>query len=709
MSLPTPTTTTNPPIAATHAPPTIVHQIRMELMLEADTLRINVGKIMFGLFNKVHALGTVTFLDTHRKEITKDNFPHGQDFIERMMMTQVPSGRKKKIIVGFFISSKLSLADIKRGIGYNWLHEQNIYLRSQNMLFDHGIDLFLIGYWIKEHPSFMNLAESPAAVMEHWNEMFDIIGHEDDIGKEEPSKEEADIKELFNHLTSNKILVNGKLNIPVSLERNLVKVEGSDIRKPFEAFAINVYVPREFREIATKMNDYALSQPSSTTILPFALQKHEPAIFHDQMTQHAKYLHTHRNMVIDGVDAHNYELTYNTELIHTTDEQNPDKSITHEPNSISLKKLLTSNPLLYRIYTRDDEKLNISVEGENFGIVARWLDHILASFTAYRPMRIPPTNSTSYSTTSGSKKTDATSKYSHLSRFSTGTDHSFDASTLSSKSARTATWNSSRYPTEVLVDHISEFPALVRPLSTVHEEDEHPTAHARSVSSPHMLQRQAGYHTFNPQNMPRTGGGRGAGVQGSPHSAPRSYLAAVSQTLTRDYFPLESQGGRDEDLLSESISKSEAAMTARLDKIEAFNQQFAATINTNFAKFEEALVRLTTTIHIGSQSTTTTTDHSVNSSTTSDHTYMTRADATSQYERTHAKMDKVHAAQEEQMNGLQNTLDALILKLVAIAATSDNGHSPDTTVASPPRKIRIKDHFNPADSPMDIEEGASAD
>jgi hypothetical protein len=672
---------TTTPKATTPNPITIVHQIRMELMLEVDTLRINVGKITFGLFNRVQALGDIVFSDTHGKEITKDNFPQGQDFIERMMMTQVPSGRKKKIIVGFFISSKLSLADIKRGIGYNWLQDQHIYLRSQNMSFDHGVDLFLIGYWIKEHPSFMNLIESPAVIMDHWNEMFDIIGHSDD-GNEAPNQEQADIKEFFKQLTASKILVAGKLNIPVSLERNLVKVEGNDPHKPFEAFAINVYVPREYKDVAQKLNDFALAQSSHTTILPFALQKHEPMIFYDQMTQHAEYLHTHRNMVIDGVDDDNYEFTYNTESITLTDAHHPTQSITYDQNTISLKKLLQTNPLIYRVYPRDDGKLNISVEGKHFGEVARWLDNVLATFTEYLPARIPPTNSGPYSATSGSQKTDTTSKYSNLSRFTKSTDHSFDASTISSKSARTAHWNSTRYPTEVLLDHISEFPALVRPLSTVHEEDEHPTvAHTRS---------------FFP-SAARGGPGRGTGRSSSSLS-PRSYSATVSQTPT-------SRVSTTEDDLSDSLSRNEAAITARMENIESVVQA----INTNFSRFEDALLRLTRSIQQqDNQPTNTTTDHSVTSA-SSDKTYMTRADATTQYELTHAKMDRVHAAQEAQMNGLQNTLDALILKLMAIADKADATKPIGDNVDSPPRKIRNRDQFIPADSPMELEEGAGED
>jgi hypothetical protein len=48
------------------------------------------------------------------------------------------------------------------------------------MTFEHGLNLFLIGYWINEHTSFMNFDESSKDVLDHWNEVFGIIGLEDD-------------------------------------------------------------------------------------------------------------------------------------------------------------------------------------------------------------------------------------------------------------------------------------------------------------------------------------------------------------------------------------------------------------------------------------------------------------------------------------------------------------------------------------------------
>jgi hypothetical protein len=113
MSIRTTSTTTTPTMSKPVAIPTIVHQICMEIMLEAETLRINMGKIVFNLFNKVHALAhNIVFSEAHIHEMTKTKFLQWQEFIERMMMTQAPSGKKRKFIAGFFLRTTLILADI---------------------------------------------------------------------------------------------------------------------------------------------------------------------------------------------------------------------------------------------------------------------------------------------------------------------------------------------------------------------------------------------------------------------------------------------------------------------------------------------------------------------------------------------------------------------------------------------------------------------
>jgi hypothetical protein len=693
----------------------INHKIRMEIMLEAATPSMNVGRVMFDLFNKAQSNGPVIFFDTDDVEITKDEFPKGKAFSERFMMQQVPTGAQKKVVMGFSMTSKFGLAAIKGAIGYSWLQQNRVYLRVQNMSFDAGVDVFLIGYLIKEHPHCMDLEESSDIVLEHWNEIFDIIGPDRD-GNEPTDTEYTDLKEFHDYLQSNKLLKDGKVTIPISLERNFVKVLGHGSLKPFETFAVHVYVPREFKEIATKLNDLALASATTTTILPFALYKLEPQIFHDQMTQHASYLHKHRNIAITDVDDEAYEYTYNEEPITTTikntETEKPETITLHESRTITLHKLLRSNLDIYRVYLRKDDQLYLSVDSSNFTSVNRWLEQILPKFP-YFPQLRKPLRSTS-TTSSGSAprastNTEFTSKYSYLNRFNTASDNNFDASTISSKNTKPNAWTMHRPPAELILDHDKEFPELL-PRSHTPTAIQIPSENNPSHGHPKPTSvNQSGSYARALSQTPQRGTQAGRGGGYGPSTSDSGYSTPTTANLSRD------DRSYDDASFSRSIAASEATFNAKLAKLEKdqadLKTALNATMEGHFQKLEAALMRITAT-------TSTTTNQVPHQS---NHVFMTKSDAMLQHAETNEKMNAIQISNEEtnaKMTSLQKSLDILLNRFSTMP--SYNPDPAPNEIISPPRKLLRTDLMtNPSDtlivqpaqhsaaSPMDIE-GASA-
>ena len=113
----TSTETTQPPMP-NRQEHYITHKIRMEIMLEGEDPKFNVARTVHKLFLKAQTDAPVHFADTYTKEITDDNFPAGKEFIDRFLVNQVPCGKKKKVLVGFFMRSTSGLAAIKRSVGY---------------------------------------------------------------------------------------------------------------------------------------------------------------------------------------------------------------------------------------------------------------------------------------------------------------------------------------------------------------------------------------------------------------------------------------------------------------------------------------------------------------------------------------------------------------------------------------------------------------
>jgi hypothetical protein len=672
------------------------HRIRMEIMMEAGTPKVPVGQIVFDLFNRAQSNGEVTFIDTAGVTITKAEFPRGQTFIERFMVSQVPTGSRKKVLVGFSMTSKLGFAEIKRAIGYSWLHEQKVFLRVQNMPFEHGIDVFLIGYLIKEHPFHMDLENSKDVVLSHWHDTFDILGPVT-IDAENHDDEHPEIKELHEFLLQNDLVNESELFIPVSLEKNQVKVAGHDELKPFETSVISVYVPRAFKDAATKLNDLALTSMSTTTIIPFALQKLEPRIFHRQMTQHASYLHRHRNIVITEVEEENFEFTLNTEPIDIINIKNPEKSTVHTAHSITLKKLLAGNPEIYRVYPHPERnKLNISVEGQHYGPVSRWIETALSSFTQYYPqlkksVRSPSTFSIDESSKE-TAQTDKISRYTKVNRFLDETDNSFDASTISSRPTRPNSWTNQRPPAELVFDY-SEFPKMPSIHPSIKETDKHKNGDGTVQDSEKRRHTEPGIEVedYSKGKWATQAAQRGFDPSNviPHHSVPRSqtgYGHSSQSTPTIDNLSQSNQSVAEVSI-ARSIAASEAIFNQKIEKLERDRQSFEKKMFDQFSALQSAIAQLTaSTTRSADQP-----DPTVNlagARNNDDDTKMKMAALQRSYESTNVKM-----------NTIQRSLDTLLHRF-SLTGQNEPDPAPDES-SSPPRKMLKFDAYSNADSSME--------
>jgi hypothetical protein len=71
---------------------------------------------------------TVRFLDVNKVAFTAVTVPSGKEFVERLAVATVESGRTRKMVMGFYMESKLLMSDIKSAININWLAQQKIFL-----------------------------------------------------------------------------------------------------------------------------------------------------------------------------------------------------------------------------------------------------------------------------------------------------------------------------------------------------------------------------------------------------------------------------------------------------------------------------------------------------------------------------------------------------------------------------------------------------
>ena len=122
----------------------------------------------------------VDFFDIQGKPFDDTNFRGDQEFIERLGAETVETGHTSKVTLGFFMVSSATLQRIKRAIGYPWLTQQQIFLRTQRMPFTESTDMYLMGYMMMEHTSVANPEDIERDISDKWYSYMDKMaaGHE---------------------------------------------------------------------------------------------------------------------------------------------------------------------------------------------------------------------------------------------------------------------------------------------------------------------------------------------------------------------------------------------------------------------------------------------------------------------------------------------------------------------------------------------------
>ena len=411
------------------------HQIRMELMVEASKDKVQVAGILRELLQRAaQGKQVTTFEDVHGKEFSIESFPTNKTFAQRLGVEQVTFGPNKKVILGFFVKTPKSFMDLKINVGFKWLQEKKVFLRIQNLSFEHGTDLSLIGYFIMDHPRFGIGKQVAEDIARAWAEATKEAAPGEDEERIEKMTQAGIIGELER----------GKgINIPVTVERNRMMVKSPGANKAsFQCDVWHVLVPRKHYSDAVFLTDLAILEAKTLkSLIPASLAKRNAVVFYNQMKKHFQYMHEHRNVTIYNVNGKHY-MQDETLKIGGQDRRHT-----------TLFDLLESNEKIYRVYhNKAGHSLNLSVNVNDYDSILQWLRKFLPKFS-FGPY-IKDYNARK---STDSQKTD---RYTQVFSVSSTEEGSFDPSTIASQKSRNP-WNK-HPPMELIFDVLDDeqFPNL---------------------------------------------------------------------------------------------------------------------------------------------------------------------------------------------------------------------------------------------------------
>ena len=395
---------------------TMRHQIRMEIVAKTGKKSLDVASILSEMMIRANEKETVDFLDANANPFDTTNFPEPDEFAARLATETVETRGSTKVTMGFFMISSANMQRIKLSIGFSWLAQQQIYLRTQRMPFKHGTDLYLMGYTTMIHPLVANPNDVEDDIRSKWYTSIDKMTAEHD-----PNNEDKKFLENVTRLEEAGLIIDDVLQIPISVERNTIKVSCPG-KKPFEVPIYQVYVPRRYRDAANYLNDRALLETMALkNFIPFSVAKNDHQAFYPQMVNHAKFLHDHCSLVIKAVPPTDYATVKST------------KPINQSLQAATLKSALMANQMIMGVHENfDNRAITVSTTKEHLTTLKTWLATILPLYP-YRPLVSTPESRSNGSLDGNSVRTGKYSKlFAPTLETDTTVDNSFDPSTITS-------------------------------------------------------------------------------------------------------------------------------------------------------------------------------------------------------------------------------------------------------------------------------------
>jgi hypothetical protein len=144
------------------------HQVRMEIVAKNGVKNLDVGMILSELLIRANDKENVDFINVTGKPFDNIQFPEADGFAARLGAETVETNRSTKVTLGLYMIRSANMQRIKLSIGFSWLGQKQIYLRTQRMPFEHGTDMFLMGQITMEHPTVSNPTEVESFIRDKW-------------------------------------------------------------------------------------------------------------------------------------------------------------------------------------------------------------------------------------------------------------------------------------------------------------------------------------------------------------------------------------------------------------------------------------------------------------------------------------------------------------------------------------------------------------
>jgi hypothetical protein len=419
-----------------------VYDIKFEVVLKEETKTIpgktSLVKSLMAIKNSKRKHEKIDFFDTNGLQISPDLRGIEQTEIEGRFCMETGGKDTTNLYFGCTIQTNIPFSVIK-GRTIEEYKRHGVFFKIHRGGFKHGVNWSPIGFFLKQHPGFVDNVSNRDKLMEKivtsWNddgETFD----------DDQKKKIAKIIDPDSHLESF-----DPSTIPFELIQSSITAK-NEAEEKIRTNAVVVTVPHQFYKVGIMIMDYlAITSEKIDNYIPLGYKKEEPESFYELVQDHDLWMEQARNLAITNVPTSN------------------DYTEVTNQNNETLESILKNIPGIDNVsYIRNQKQLNVTIVANKLPNVSNLVKEALATnefpYKPYIAKKFNPTGSLGSNKSGTSKYSAAMSKYKTArSPNSSVATSNGDSSRLTSYTGRT--WgNVRKVPKVIDFSDATEFPPL---------------------------------------------------------------------------------------------------------------------------------------------------------------------------------------------------------------------------------------------------------
>ena len=322
------------------------YDVKLEVGEQAGGATIPIVAIFLDLVKRMKAVvgegnSLVVYTATDKlfsetEEMTSENFQ------KAFKVDQIES-KTPKVMMGFKLHTTTSLYDIKQSLMKTYLVPNKLFMREHVGGFHHGLKKYTFGFLKYDHPDHPDINSLTTRFAKHTTEAWKKMA-----AKQERNKWKDELPQAF---------YGDGISIPTTFTKERIGAEAEGKTKIL-TYGLVVSTPKKYGPLLRTLLDSAIIAKKINNLIPFALQREEPAGYYHLLAEQERFMEQHRNIPILNI---------------------PMEAVNRKGlKGVTLDHVLNTNKDIHRVaFDSKNNRYHVSTRAAKYREVHNWISEIL--------------------------------------------------------------------------------------------------------------------------------------------------------------------------------------------------------------------------------------------------------------------------------------------------------------------------------------------